>query len=75
MSATAQQFVSDLSIDSDSDLAEAAAEQGVSEEELESALKEYISEDRDLDADVDTYEACTYTNHTYCSVCSGSACC
>lgn len=73
MSATAQQFVSDVS--TDSDLVEAAREAGVSEDELEAALKEYIAEDRDLDADVETYEACTYTNHTYCSVCSGSACC
>ena len=75
MSATAQQFVSDLSTDSESDLVEAAQEAGVSKDELAAALKEYIAEDRDLDGDVDTYEACTYTNHTYCSVCSGSACC
>jgi hypothetical protein len=76
MSATKQQFADDLGIeaDTDSDIVEQAMEKDVPHDELEAALKEYIEESRDLGEDVETYEACTYTNTTYCSTCSGSAC-
>lgn len=75
MSASAaQQFVGDLSTedDLDGDLVELAAERGydVTDEELRSALREYVTEHGgfhvDLD-DVDTHGARTFTCHSICA--------